>query len=575
VWNLNAYAWMKGASPDTVNPSLWRHMDLLRKNGLFKVTDGVWQVRGFDVSNMTIIKGATGWVVIDPLTSRATGAAAIALANQQLGARPVTAVIYSHSHSDHFGGVRGVATLEDVKAGKTAIIAPAHFMEETASENIMAGGAMGRRAQYQFGGPLAPGPQGQMGSGIGTAIGWGSIDLIAPTLTITKTGEKHVIDGVELEFQMVPETEAPAEMNVYLPASRTLLTAEIATCSLHNILTPRGAKVRDALAWAGYLTEAVRLYGERSDAVISSHCWPRFGQPEVVNWLGLQRDNYKYLHDQTVRMMNNGLTQTEIAEAIAPPPGLAKQWFARGYYGTYSHNSKAVYQRYLGWYDAVPANLNPWPPAERGRHYVAALGGAANVLTLAKAAMAKGDYRWSSELLNHLVFADAKNAAARGMLADSYEQLGYQAEASTWRNMYLTAAKELREKVTPANTATSPDLISAIPTGLLFDTIATRIDPAKLGDRKLALNFVFAGRDERAKISTSNSVMITEMGEAHAAPQVTVTGPRQLFLGLFYVKAPIAQLEAAGLKIEGDRTVLEALQAAIEMPVQGFNIIEP
>ncbi len=575
VWNLNAYDWVSGAAPNTVNPSLWRHMALLRKNGLFKVAEGMWQVRGFDVSNMTVIKGASGWIIIDPLTTQETARAALALVNTQLGARPVSAVIYSHSHSDHFGGVRGLVSPADVTAGKVQIIAPAHFMAETASENVIAGGAMGRRAQYQFGGPLVPGPQGQMGSGIGAGISGGEISLIAPTLSITATGEKHVIDGVALEFHMVPDTEAPAEMNVYFPTARTLLTAEIATCSMHNILTPRGAKVRDALAWAGYLNEAVQLYAGRSDAVISSHCWPRFGQAEVVSWLSLQRDNYKYLHDQTVRLMNNGLTPAEIAEQIAPPPGLAKQWFARGYYGTYSHNSKAVYQRYLGWYDAVPANLNPYPPQERAVKYVAAMGGAAKVLAQAKAAMAKGDYRWSSELLNQLVFADAKNAAARTVLADSYEQQGYQAEASTWRNMYLTAAKELRTGIAPALTVNRGDLVAAIPTAITFDSIATRIDPAKLGDRALALNFVFSDRDERARISTSNRVLITEMGEAHAAPQATVTGPRQLFLGLFFLKLPLARMEAAGLKVEGDRSALEALLAAVETPVTAFNIAEP
>ena len=575
AWDLNAYAWMKGASPDTVNPSLWRHMDLLRKNGLFQVTDGVWQVRGFDVSNMTIIKGTTGWILIDPLTTKETAAAAIALVNEQLGARPVVAIIYSHSHSDHFGGVRGIVSPDDVKAGKVQLIAPEHFMSETASENVMAGPAMGRRAQYQFGGPLAPGPQGQMGSGIGAAISSGTIGLLPPTLSVKTTGEKHVVDGVELEFQMVPETEAPAEMNVFLPGRRVLLTAEIATCSLHNILTPRGAKVRDALAWAGYLTEAVRLYGTRSDAVISSHCWPRFGGPEVVSWLTLQRDNYKFLHDQTVRLMNNGLTQAEIAEQLKPLPGLANQWFAKGYYGTYSHNSKAVYQRYLGWYDAVPANLNPYPPQDKARKYVAAMGGAAKVIGQAKAAMAVGDYRWSTELLNQAVFADPKNATARSLLADSYEQQGYQAEASTWRNMYLTAAKELRSGIAPSFNASSVDLISAVPTGLLFDSISTRLDPAKIGERKLMINLVISDRNESARISTSNAVMVTEMGERHASPQVTVTGPRPLFLGLFFLRTPVAQLEAAGLKIEGDRSALADLQAALDPLGAPFNIAEP
>ncbi len=576
VWNLGAYDWMaEGKSPDTVNPSLWRHMEILRKHGLFAVTDNIWQVRGFDVSNMTIIKGQTGWIIIDPLTSRDTAAAAMKLVNDRLGTRPVTAVIYSHSHGDHFGGVRGIVNEADVKAGKVAIIAPEHFLSETASENVMAGPAMGRRATFQFGSNLAPGPQGQMGSGIGKGIGGGDITLISPTIDIRKTGELREVDGVTLEFQMVPQSEAPAEMNVYLPASRTFLAAEIATCSLHNILTPRGAKVRDALGWSGFLNEALNLYGDRSDIIISSHCWPRFGQSEVKGTLSGQRDNYRYLHDQTVRMMNKGMTQAEIAEVLKAPPAIGDQWFNKGYYGTYSHNSKAIYQYYLGWYDAVPANLNPHPPEIRAAKLVAAMGGAKKVLAEAKKAMKAGDYRWSSDLLNQLVFADPKNLEGRALLADSYEQQGYQAESAIWRNMFLSGARDLREGMKAGTSAQSIDMISAIPTGLLLDAVATRLDPKIIGDAALTLNFVFSDRKEMAKITVGNSVMISEMGKANAAPAVTVTGPRQLFLGLLFLKMPAAQLQMAGLKIEGDGAVLNSLQAALDPMPGPFNIIEP
>lgn len=575
IWNLDAYAWMGGKAPDSVNPSLWRHMGILRKHGLYALSDNMWQVRGFDVSNMTVIKGATGWILIDPLTTRDTAAAALRLVNEKLGARPVTAVIYSHSHGDHFGGVRGVVDEADVKAGKVAIIAPEHFLAETASENVMAGSAMGRRANYQFGGNLTPGPQGQMGSGIGKGIAGGDITLISPTIDIEKTGETRVVDGVALEFQMVPETEAPAEMNVYVPASKTFLAAEIATCSLHNILTPRGAKVRDAHAWAGFLNEAVNLYGDRSDTVASSHCWPRFGRQEVKGWLSGQRDNYRYLHDQTVRMMNKGMTQAEIAEALKAPPAIANQWFNKGYYGTYSHNSKAIYQYYLGWYDAVPANLNPHPPEVRAAKLVAAMGGAGKVLAEAKKAMAAGDYRWSSDLLNSLAFADPKNAEGRALLADSYEQQGYQAESAIWRNMYLSAARDLREGVKASITTQSIDMISAIPTGLLLDSVATRLDPAVIGNKSLAINFAFSDRNEKAKVSVGNAVMFSEMGAGHATPAVTVSGPRQLFLALLFLKLPLAQLEGAGLKVEGDRAAVEALQAALDPMPGPFNISEP
>ena len=390
AWNLDAYAWMKGDAPATVNPSLWRHMGVLRKHGLFALSEGVWQVRGFDVSNMTVIAGKTGWILIDPLTTKETAAAALALVNETLGAKPVKSIIYTHSHGDHFGGVKGVTTLEAVKAGEVSIIAPEHFIAEAASENVIAGIAMSRRANYQFGSSLTPGPQGQMGSGIGAAISVGGITLIAPTDTITKTGETRVVDGITLEFQMVPETEAPAELNVMLPAQKTLVIGEIATCSLHNILTPRGALVRNASKWASYLTEAIRIYGERSDVVASSHCWPHFGNEEVNHYLTIQRDNYKFLHDQSVRLMNKGLNATEIAEAVTPPPALANEWYTRGYYGTYSHNSKAIYQRYLGWYDSNPANLHPLPPEEESKRFVEFMGGADAEMTKAKQSFDKG-----------------------------------------------------------------------------------------------------------------------------------------------------------------------------------------
>jgi alkyl sulfatase BDS1-like metallo-beta-lactamase superfamily hydrolase len=576
VWNLGAYDWMTdGKSPDTVNPSLWRHMGLLRKHGLYALADNIWQVRGFDLSNMTIIKGQTGWIIIDPLTSRDTAAAALKLVNEKLGARPVTAVVYSHSHGDHFGGVRGITNEADVKAGKVAIIAPEHFLAETASENVMAGPAMIRRATFQMGTNLTPGPQGTMGSGIGRGIGGGDITLIPPTIDIRKTGELREVDGVTLEFQMVPHTEAPAEMNVYMPASRTFLAAEIATCTLHNILTPRGSKVRDTLSWSGFLNEAVNLYGDRSDIIASSHCWPRFGQAEVKGWLSGQRDNYRYLHDQTVRMMNKGMTQAEIAEVLKAPPAIANQWFNKGYYGTYSHNSKAIYQYYLGWYDAVPANLNPHPPEVRAAKMVAALGGAKKVLAEAKKAMKAGDYRWSSDLLNQLVFAEPKNVEGRALLADSYEQQGYQSESAIWRNMFLTGANELRVGMKAGINTQSIDMISAIPTGLLLDSVSTRLDPNVIGNDALALNFVISDRKETARVTVGNSVMFNEMGQLHAAPTVTVTGPRQLFLALLFLKMPAARLQAAGLKIEGDRAAIEKLQAALDPMPGAFNIVEP
>ncbi len=575
VWNLASYDFVAGAAPDTVNPSLWRHIGLLRRHGLYKVSDGVWQVRGFDVSNMTVVRGVTGWILIDPLTNKETAAAALELVGQQLGPRPVSAVIYSHSHADHFGGVRGVVSEADVTAGKVTIIAPAQFIEESASENIMAGGAMGRRANYQFGAGLVPGARGQIGSGIGTGVASGEITLIAPTDTILKTGETRLVDGVNLEFQIVSGSEAPSELNVYIVPAKTFLSAEMSTCSLHNILTPRGAKVRDTRAWAGYLDEALQLYGSRSETMISSHCWPRFGAAEVANSLAGQRDNYRYLHDQTIRLMNRGETAVEIAEQVTQPPALANDWYNHGYYGTYSHNSKAVYQFYLGWYDAVPANLNPHPPAERAKRSVAALGGAKKVIALAKKAMGSGDYRWSSDLLNQLVFSEPTNTQARALLADSYEQQGYQAESAIWRNQFLSAARDLRTGPAQRPTSTqSADMIAAIPTQTLLDSISTRFDPTKLGGRRLAINLVMPERKETAGIEAGATTMIGRMAPL-AKPDATITATRRILLGLLFLKMPLPQLEAAGLKVEGDRSAVEAWANSLDPLPGSFNIAEP
>lgn len=575
VWNLAAYDFVAGAAPETVNPSLWRHIGILRQHGLFQVADGVWQVRGFDISNMTIVRGTGGWIIIDPLTTKETARAALELVNEKLGQRPVTAVIYSHSHGDHFGGVRGVIDEADVKAGKVSVIAPAHFMAETVSENIMAGAAMGRRANYQFGAGLQPGPQGQIGSGIGTAVSGGEITLIAPTDTIVRTGETRVVDGVPMEFQIVSGSEAPSELNVYLTPTRTFLSSEMTTCSLHNILTPRGAKVRDARIWGNYIDEALQTWGSRSDSLISSHCWPRFGTGEVTGSLAAQRDNYRYLHDQTVRLMNKGETMHEIAEALKHPPELAKDWFNHGYYGTYNHNSKAVYQFYLGWYDGNPANLNAYPPAERAVRLVAAMGGAKKALAAARKAFDAGDYRWSSDLLSQIVFADPANRAARLLLADSLEQQGYQAESAIWRNQFLMGAKELRQgvQVRPSSSQNA-DMIAAVPTQELLDSVSTRFDPGKLGGRTMGINLVMPERQETAGVEVTRTTMIARMTPLKQ-PSVTITGPRRALLALLFLKMPLAQLEMMGIKVEGDRAAAEAWLNAIEPIPGGFKIVEP
>lgn len=575
VWNLDAYGFVAGDAPATVHPSLWRHMRHLKHHGLYQVADNVWQVRGFDLSNMTVVRGETGWIVIDPLTGVEVADAAMELVNATLGERPVSAVIYSHSHADHFGGVRGVIDPADAVTGKVAVIAPEGFMEEATSENVMAGSAMTRRAAYQFGTGLKPGTTGQMGSGIGMAVSGGTLSLVPPNDTIARTGETRTVDGVELEFQIVSGSEAPAELNVYITPARTFLAAEIATCTLHNILTPRGAKVRDTRAWAHFLDEAATRYAPRSDAVISSHCWPMFGREAGTAWLTAQRDNYRYLHDQTVRRMNRGETMAEIAEALSLPPSLGQEWSAHGYYGTYSHNAKAIYQYYLGWYDAVPANLHPHPPVERATRMVEAMGGADRVLALAGNAMATGDYRWSSDLLQNLVFAAPDNAEAQAMLAESYEQQGYQSESAIWRNQFLAAASDLRGSNPRQSAAQSADLIAAITTSELLDSAATRFAPERFAGGPLTIALELTDRKEQATLEANRLVMIGRVGTLPDKPQVSVRGPRALVLALLFLKQPVAAMQAAGLQVEGDAAALQALVDALDPVPQGFPVVTP
>lgn len=578
VWNLAAYDFVTGPAPDTVNPSLWRHMTHLKRHGLYQVTPGVWQVRGFDVSNMTIIRGASGWIVIDPLTSVEAAQAAMDLVNATLGKRPVSAVIYSHSHGDHFGGARGVVDPADVAAGRVPVIAPEGFMEEATSENVMAGGAMMRRAGFQFGTGLGPGVTGQMGSGIGLAISAGTLSLIAPTETVAKTGETRVVDGVALEFQIVSGTEAPAEFNVFIQPEKTFLAAEIATCTLHNILTPRGAKVRDARAWAHYLDEAATRYAPQSDAVISSHCWPIFGKAEGTAWLTAQRDNYRWLHDQTVRRMNRGETMHEIAEGLenSPPPGLAGEWSTRGYYGTISHNAKAIYQFYLGWYDAVPANLHQHPPVARAQRLVDALGGAERTLALAQNAMAAGDYRWASDLLQNLVFAAPENAGAKALLAQSYEQQGYQAESAIWRNQFLAAASELRSGRASANAAQNNDMVAAISTQELLDSAATLYAPERPGLQAFTIAIEIPDRKEQATLEVSQQAMIGRVGALPGKPDVTIRGPRRALLALLFVRMPVSAVAGMeGVTITGDNAGLQALLDRLDPMPHGFDIVTP
>ncbi len=570
VWDFTAYDFLHGDAPDTVNPSLWRHAQLLARAGLFRVTDRVYQIRGFDVSNMTIVVGDTGLIIVDPLSSAETAAAGLALARRTLGDKPVVAVIYTHSHIDHFGGVRGVVP----NPAGVEIIAPDHFMEHAVTENVIAGNAMSRRAQYQFGAGLPPGPEGQMTSGIGLAVSNGTFTLIPPTRTITHTGETLTIDGVRIEFQLTPDTEAPSEMNFLFPDFGVLLIAENATASMHNILTPRGALVRDAKAWADYLTEVLRLYGDRTQVMVNSHAWPRFGGDRVRDFLTSHRDAYKYLHDQTVRLMNAGYTDREIAEQVRLPASLSARWFNHGYYGTMMHNSRAVYQRYMGWYDANPTNLNPLPPAEEGVRFVRAMGGEDRVLAEGQRAFDEGDYRWAARVLNNLVFANPQNTAARQLLARTHRQMAYQAESAIWRNMYLTAARELEQGPPQRGPQTqSADLIGATPTSYILDLLAVRLNPERLGDRHYAFNLVFPERNERFAVTIRNGVLVYERDQTVDGP--TVTSPRAAFLQAMATQSMARAVLAGQIRIQGSRRSLEGLGEVFDNPDPNFPIVTP
>jgi alkyl sulfatase BDS1-like metallo-beta-lactamase superfamily hydrolase len=569
VWDLAAYDFLKGPAPASVNPSLWRQSQLLAKSGLFEVTKGVWQVRGFDAANATFIAGKTGWIVIDPLTATETAKAALDLANQKLGARPVVALIYTHSHVDHFGGARGMVDQADVDAGQVQVISPAGFLEHAVSENIIAGAAMGRRAGYQFGTGVPKGPNGQVGVGIGVAVAPGTQSLIPPNVDITKSGQTLTVDGVRIEFQLTPGTEAPAEMNLYLPDLKLLDLAENANATMHNVLTPRGALVRDAKEWAAYLSESIRLYGDRTDVLMTSHAWPRFGRAEIGDYLEKHRDAYKYLHDQTVRLMNDGLQGAEIANRIKLPEALDREWYNRGYYGTMSFNSRAVYRRYMGWYDANPVHLAPLEPADEAARYVAMMGGPAKVLAAAQAAYDKGDDRWAGELANRLVYADAKDGAARELLAKTYDRQAAAAESAIWRNMYLTGAMELRAGVRAGPGQSAPlDLIRNTPTPMLLDLLAVRLDPEKARDGQVSLNLVFPDRNERFRVRVKHAVLTYEADPKDGKADGTFTLPRSQFLN-----GALAGADLSGTATAGDKAALPKLLGMLSAPKPGFPII--
>ncbi|MCY1671023.1 MBL fold metallo-hydrolase [Novosphingobium sp. SL115] len=571
VWNTTALAFAKGDAPASVNPSLWRHAQVLGKAGLFRVTDRIWQVRGFDVANITFVRGDKGWIVIDPLTATETATAAYDLISEQVAKLPVSAMIYTHSHVDHFGGA---AAFTDALAKDAPIIAPLGFTRAAVSENVIAGPAMGRRAGYQFGLGLPKGPEGSMGAGIGIGVAGGKRSLVPPTREIAETGTEMMIDGVRIRFQITPGTEAPAEMNFGFPDWNVADLAENANASQHNILTPRGAVIRDAKAWAQGLTEAIDFFAG-AEVLITSHGWPRFGREVITDYLGKHRDAYAYLHDQTVRLMNKGLTGTEIAAKLTLPPALAKEWYDRPYYGSYSFNSRAVYQFYMGWYDGNPVHLAPLPPEDGARRYVAALGGADRVRTLAHDAFAKGDYAWAAELLDKVVFAGSGDRATQVLLARTYRQLAYQSENALWRNMYLTAAGELEDGVAAQDPTGGAGLLAQLPPSDLFDVLAVRLDPAKSGDSAVALGFAFPDKAQEYTVSVANGVLVHRPG-LRDGRQATLTVRYADLVSALFTGQPLAAKVASGdARIEGDPAAFARLIGWLDKPDPSFPIVTP
>lgn len=563
VWDADAWSFLDGDCPDTANPSLWRQSRLCARQGLFQVTDGIYQVRGLDISNMTLVEGDTGVIVIDPLLSVETAAAALGLYRAHRGDRPVTGLLYSHSHADHFGGAAGVTD------GGIPILAPAGFLEHAVAENVYAGTAMTRRAGFMYGATLPTGPTGQIGFGLGNAASSGTVSLFPPTIDITRTGQEEIVDGVRIVFQLTPGTEAPSEMNFLFPDHRALCLAENATHTMHNVLTLRGALVRDARIWSRYLTEAITMFDGAADVVFASHHWPTWGRDDMTRYLTEQRDLYAYLHDQTLRLANQGHTGAEIAEMIQLPPALATAWHARGYYGSVSHNVKAVYQRYLGWFDGNPANLWQHPPVETAKRYVDCLGGIDAVLAKAGDYAEAGDLRFAAQLLQHAVFADPAHGAAKELLAQVYERLGHGAENGIWRNFYLTGAQELRHgpEVTPVDLGGGMAAVLSIEQ--IFDTLAIRIDAPKAWHDTIVIDWTFTDLGRSYRTTLRNGVLVQQQDPPAGHPDLSLTLTKPQLLGMLAGKG------LGGITHDGDLGSLARMQAYLDAPDPRFAIVTP
>ena len=577
IWDMPPFDFIEGPAPASVNPSLWRQAKLNNIHGLFEVTPGIYQLRGFDLANMTIIEGTSGWIIVDPLTTRETAAAAMAFAGQHLKPRPVSAVIYTHSHIDHFGGVLGVISSDEAARGTVPIIAPQGFMDEATSENVIAGIAMGRRATYQFGNHLPPSARAYVDSGIGKRVPLGSFGILEPNITVDQPHQLMTIDGVRFVFQYTPESEAPAEMTFYLPDIKAFCGADVVLRNMHNLYTLRGAKVRDAPKWSRYIDDAINLFDD-TEVFFASHHWPIWGNPKIIDFLERQRDLYQYIHDQTMRMANAGYTPREIAEQIKLPESLDTFFSNRGYYGTLSHNTKAVYQAYLGWYDGNPAHLNPLPPEASAGRYVTYMGGAEEILAKARQSFDKGDYRWVAEVLNHLVFAEPDHQEAKLLLARTYDQLGYQAESGIWRNAYLTSAHELRHGAADKglDLAKAYELLTRTPLHRFFDSMAVRLDGPAAAGKVMVLNIVFTDIGESYVLTLNNAVLHHKASPPDPGADATLKITHDLFVRMLTGRAGLKEtLFSDQLEVSGSRTDLLAFLMLQDRPKGNFNIVMP
>ena len=591
IWSQAAYAFLDEyeEAPDSVNPSLWENTRNNHAYGLFEVCEGVYQVRGYDMANLTVVKGDTGWIVFDPLMSVECSQAAMQLIEENLGIYPVKAVIISHSHADHFGGILGVMAEEDkadatlsfeeqLSSGRIPVITPVGFTEHAVKENVYAGKGMGRRSNYQYGVLLTPGVTGKLAQGIGMGQSTGTVSFLTPSYEITETGKTLIIDGVELEFQLTPGTEAPAEMNTWLPQHKALWVAENCTGTLHNLYTLRGAEVRDGAAWASYITEAITRYGKEMEVTFQSHNWPHWGNEVVNDYMVNTAAVYKYINDQTLTYINQGYTSDEISNMIELPEALNRIWYTRQYYGTVAHNAKAVYQKFMGWYDGNPVNLNPLTPSDSAKKWVEYLGDADRVLQMAKADFDKGEYQWVAEVTNTLVFADPTNIDARLLCADALEQLGYQAESGPWRNEYLTAAQELRcgnANFTAATKSTGA-MIKALSAPMLFDYMAIVMDKQALADVDFVMNVTLPDVSEQHMLRVKNGVVLVYANTQSDAADVSITCPKN---ALFAILTNNQEAVAQAVQVEGDAGLLTLMMENMnQFPIDGtnpFNIIEP